>query len=145
MSRKKIILIWTFCLSPFIVLFTIIYLTTLGLFGDLPSFNQLENPKSNLATILYSADGVILGEYYYENRSNVQYDEISEHLINALISTEDIRFNKHSGIDIRSVLRAVFGVFTGKSSGGASTITQQLSKCYLPNIPLQELKEFNKN
>ena len=70
MSRKNIILIWTFCLSPFIGLFTIIYLTTLGLFGPLPSFDQLENPKSNLATILYSADKVILGEYYYENITN---------------------------------------------------------------------------
>ena len=128
MSRKKIILIWTFCLSPVIGLFTIIYLTTLGLFGPLPSFEQLENPKSNLATILYSADKVILGEYYYENRSNVQYDEISEHLINALISTEDIRFNKHSGIDIRSVLRAVFGVFTGNSFNFAIMVKKKVDK-----------------
>ncbi|MBT3417477.1 MAG: penicillin-binding protein [Flavobacteriales bacterium] len=149
MSKKKIILIWFLCLSPFVGVFTIMYLTTLGVFGPLPSFDQLENPKSNLATIVYSADGIILGEYYYENRSNVKYPEISEHLIHALISTEDIRFNDHSGIDIRSLFRAVFGVFVGKKSGGASTITQQLSKMLFTERPAsgvervqQKLKEW---
>ena len=91
-------------------------------------FSDLENSKNNLSTIIYSSDGVILGEYYKENRSDVTYSELSPILVDALISTEDIRFRNHSGIDIKSLLRAIYGIIIGNSSsGGASTISQQLS------------------
>jgi penicillin-binding protein 1A len=94
-------------------------------FEPLPSFEQLENPKSNLATEVYTSDGNILGRYFYQNRVNVNYPELSENLVTALVATEDERYYQHSGIDIRGLARAVLNL--GKS-GGASTITQQLAK-----------------
>jgi penicillin-binding protein 1A len=76
-----------------------------GMFGKLPDIKQLENPETYLATEIYSEDNVQLGKYYYENRSNATYEELSPYLINALIATEDERFYKHSGIDIRGLGR----------------------------------------
>ncbi|WP_207533903.1 transglycosylase domain-containing protein [Desertivirga arenae] len=98
----------------------------LGLFGELPSFRDLENPKSNLASEVISDDGVVLGTYFVQNRSNVRYDQISPHVINALIATEDIRFYSHSGIDFRRTFSILFYNLIGKKQGG-STITQQLA------------------
>jgi penicillin-binding protein 1A len=101
-------------------------LLNFGLFGPMPSLAELENPSITLATEIYGDDGTPLGKYYKErgNRSNVKYKDISKHVIDALIATEDERFYDHSGIDGRSVVRAV--VYMG-SEGGASTITQQLA------------------
>ena len=148
-SSKKIIL-WLVVLGPFIGLFSLVQLTSMGFLGDLPTFEQLENPKNNLATEVISEDGVVLGKYFFENRSKARYDELPENLINALIATEDIRFKEHSGIDGRALLRAIFGALTGKSgSGGASTITQQLAKMLFTDHPssgidrvMQKLKEW---
>jgi len=98
----------------------------LGLFGELPSFRDLENPKSNLASEVISEDGEVLGTYFVQNRSNVRYDQISPHVINALIATEDIRFYKHSGIDFSRTFSIIFYNLIGKKQGG-STITQQLA------------------
>lgn len=98
----------------------------LGLFGKLPSFRDLENPKSNLASEVISEDNVVLGTYYVQNRSNVRYEDISPNVINALISTEDIRFYSHSGIDFRRTFTIIFYNLIGKKQG-ASTITQQLA------------------
>ena len=128
----------------------IISLVSKGFFGKLPSFDELENPKTNLATQLISSDGNNLGAYFYENRSNASYKDFPNDLIDALIATEDIRFRNHSGIDIRSLLRAVYGQIIGnKSSGGASTITQQLAKMLFTKKPssgiervVQKLKEW---
>ncbi len=92
---------------------------------DIPSFEQLENPKSNLATEVITSDNKLLGKYFRENRTNVAFENLPEHLIQALIATEDERFYEHSGIDIKGTLRAV--VYLG-TKGGASTITQQLAK-----------------
>ena len=139
MRIKKIILIWIICLSPFFSFITIMYLVKINTITEFPIdgkrdtdmiyFSDLENPQNNLSTSIYSSDGVILGKYYKENRSNVHYTDISPVLIDALISTEDIRFRNHSGIDIRSLIRAIYGVLTrSSSSGGASTLSQQLSK-----------------
>ncbi|GAB4252895.1 MAG: transglycosylase domain-containing protein [Vicingaceae bacterium] len=94
-------------------------------FEELPSFEELENPKSNLATEIYSSDGKLLGKYFKENRVNVRYKDLSPYLVNGLVATEDERFYKHSGIDVRGLTRAVVNL--GRS-GGASTITQQLAK-----------------
>ena len=96
-----------------------------GGFGALPSFEDLENPQSNLATEVISADGVTIGKYAKENRTPITYKELPQNLVNALIATEDERFYEHSGIDFRGTARAVIKLGSG---GGASTITQQLAK-----------------
>ena len=98
-----------------------------NLLGELPSTQQLENPKFHQASEIYSTDGKIIGTYYTENRINVEYHEIPKNLVNALVATEDRRYHNHSGIDFRGLARAVVGVFTG-GKGGGSTITQQLTK-----------------
>jgi len=97
-----------------------------GLFGELPSFRELENPKSNLASDILSDDFRVLGRYYKHNRTNVSYRELSPHLVNALISTEDKRFHDHSGIDYFRTFTVVFHTMMGRKQGG-STITQQLA------------------
>ena len=150
MTKKNKILLWGIILSPFIILFGLVQLTALGLFGDLPAFDQLENPKNNLATEIISEDGVVLGKYFFENRSWARHDELPQSLIDAVLATEDVRFNKHSGVDARALVRAIFGIFIGKSSsGGASTITQQLAKMLFTEQPssglgrvMQKLKEW---
>ena len=90
-----------------------------------------------------------MGKYFYENRTNVKYEELPQNLVNALLSTEDVRFRDHSGIDIRALLRAVRGQLLGKDAGGASTITQQLAKMLFTEKPssgiervMQKLKEW---
>ena len=97
-----------------------------GLLGKMPEFRQLENPKTNLATQIYSSDNKVIGKFYYnDNRTPLYYEEIPKNLIDALIATEDERFYDHSGIDLRSTLRAV--VYLGEK-GGASTVSQQLAR-----------------
>ncbi len=103
-----------------------------GVFGTMPTFDELENPRTNLATEIISADGKLLGSYYVENRSNVRYAELSHYMPEALISIEDERFTEHSGIDERALLRVAFGLLTGRKKGGGSTITQQLAKNLFP-------------
>ena len=97
-----------------------------GIFGEMPSLEELENPAVLQATEIYANDGTLMGKYYLDrgNRSNVRYRDISKHAINALVATEDERFYDHSGIDGKSVMRAI--VFLG-TKGGGSTITQQLA------------------
>ncbi len=99
-------------------------------FQDLPTFEDLENPKNNLATEVYAADGGLLGRYYFENRIPVTYDELSPNLVNALVATEDERYYKHSGIDVWALARVLFRTVLGRdaSGGGGSTISQQLAK-----------------
>ncbi|HEY8366469.1 MAG TPA: penicillin-binding protein, partial [Bacteroidia bacterium] len=88
-SSKKII--WLLAFSPLLALLLGLTLAGLGVFGTLPNFDQLENPSYSRATIIYSADGKVLGKYYIQNRTTVDYDEISPKLIDALVSTEDAR------------------------------------------------------
>ena len=97
-----------------------------GLLGKMPEFRQLENPKTNLATQIYSSDNKVIGKFYFnDNRTPLYYEEIPKNLIDALIATEDERFYDHSGIDLRSTLRAI--VYLGEK-GGASTVSQQLAR-----------------
>ncbi len=118
-----------------------------GLFGSMPSFSELENPESNLATEIISSDGVTLGKFFNENRTPIKYSDLPKPLVNALIATEDERFREHSGIDGRGTLRAVLSLGT---NGGASTLTQQLAKLlfhgegskFLPFRIVQKIKEW---
>ncbi len=105
--------------------FLVFLLASWGALGHMPSFNDLENPESNLATEIISSDGEIIGKFYNENRSSITYDELPKHLVDALVATEDERFYEHSGIDARGTLRAITSLGT---SGGASTLSQQLAK-----------------
>ena len=131
--KKFIIGFWSLVLLGILAVFIIFFGISKGWFGFMPTFEELENPNSELATEVYSADGVVLGKYYHQNRTFVDYDELSPNLINALIATEDIRFKEHSGIDLRGLLRVFKGLATGDSgAGGGSTITQQLAKMLFP-------------
>ena len=123
---------WITLVSGIVFIIVFFILLSIGLFGKLPSFEELENPKSNLATEIYSADNKLLGKYFIENRTNAHYQDLSPNVMNALIATEDARFEKHSGVDIRAIFRVAFGVVTGNSKGGGSTITQQLAKNLFP-------------
>ena len=111
-----------------------------GWFGKMPTFEELENPNSYLASEVISSDGVILGTYFIENRSNVSYRDISPDMINALLAIEDIRFEEHSGIDEQALVRVFVGVVTGNSKGGGSTLTQQLAKNLFPRGDLNKLQ-----
>ncbi len=117
--------IWKVFIGGFVFAFLIFFLASLGVFGSLPTFEELENPENNLATEVISVDGVTLGKYYRENRTPVSFHELPKNLIDALVATEDERFYEHSGIDLRGTARAAFKLGKG---GGASTITQQLAK-----------------
>lgn len=117
-----------------VLLFVVLLFTAIsfGWLGFMPSFEELENPKSNLASEVISADQELLGKYYIENRSNIHYTDLSPNLVQAIIATEDARFEKHSGIDVKALFRVTFGVITGSHKGGGSTITQQLAKNLFP-------------
>ena len=121
---------WRLFAGGMIAFLLMILLANLGLFGKMPSLQELENPSILQASEVYAQDGTLMGKYYTErgNRSNVKYRDLSRYAIDALIATEDERFYNHSGIDFKSTLRAVV---TLGSEGGGSTITQQLAKALL--------------
>lgn len=123
---------WILFSLPFIVFIIIILLAASGNLGYMPKIEDLENPKINLATQIISSDNEILGSIYYknQNRTHVEYDKLPEHLVKALIATEDIRFYRHSGIDAKGLARAFVlrGILRKKSGGGGSTISQQFAK-----------------
>lgn len=140
------VILWLIVLSPVIGLFSFLGLAGLGIFGELPTFEELENPNSSLATVVYTEDEHVLGKYFLQNRTNVHFEDLSPNLVEALVATEDERYFSHSGIDIKGLGRAIINL--GKS-GGASTITQQLSKMLFSDIPrskveriVQKLKEW---
>jgi penicillin-binding protein 1A len=96
---------WAIILGGLALFVMFIVLLSWGVFGELPGFEELENPQNSLATQIISSDGELLGRYYKENRTNASFDEIPADLINALVATEDVRFYDHSGIDARSLAR----------------------------------------
>ncbi|MGN6293500.1 MAG: penicillin-binding protein 1A [Chitinophagaceae bacterium] len=128
--KKSVRIFWFIFLGGFGALVLLILLANFGVFGKMPSLQELENPSIQQASEVYAIDGTLMGKYYTErgNRSNVKYRDISPNVINALVATEDERFYDHAGIDTRSTLRAVF---TAGRQGGGSTITQQLAKALL--------------
>ncbi|MBQ5532300.1 MAG: transglycosylase domain-containing protein, partial [Bacteroidales bacterium] len=123
---------WRIVIGGWGCIFLMFLLISLGWLGFMPSFEDLENPKTNLATEVISEDGYVLGKFYIENRSNISYNQLPENLVNALIATEDSRFYRHSGIDMKALARVAVGVVTGRRKGGGSTITQQLAKNLFP-------------
>lgn len=127
--KKTLIILWSLFATGVIAIIVFFTLLSYGVLGFMPTFEDLENPKSSLATDVISEDGVTLGKFYIENRSQVEYEDLSPHLINALIATEDERYYDHAGIDFRGLLRVlVKTAILGQDTGGGSTITQQLAK-----------------
>ena len=133
MTKKKIVK-WFWTLITCGIALVAGLLVLVWMFADIPSFEELENPDSKLATQVIAEDGEILTTFHIENRSYVTYDELSPNLVNAAIATEDVRFYKHSGIDFRALARVAFKTVLGGNSGqgGGSTITQQLAKTLYP-------------
>ena len=144
---------WIIFASPFALLTLLLLLAAVGGLGYMPNIEALENPKINLASQVISEEGKVLGSFYYknQNRTFVDYHELPDHLIKALIATEDKRFYRHSGIDAKGLARVVVktGLLMRKSSGGGSTITQQLAKLLFHEPPrtifgrgIQKIKEW---
>lgn len=133
-KRLWTIIFWSLVLLPFLTLTLLILLIIGGSFGQLPTFEELENPRSNMATELISSDGKQLGTFFVENRSYTDYTELSPNLVAALIATEDARFHSHSGIDFIGLGRVGFKTLLMAQSGqgGGSTISQQLAKNLYP-------------
>jgi len=140
MNRLKLFFkrIWILAIFSIISIFSFILSVNYNpynLFGDMPSLQDLEKPESELSSELYSSDNKLLGKYFRYNRSPIEFNDLSEKLITTLLVTEDIRYYDHSGIDLKGLVRASYGVFKniltfGASGleGGGSTITQQLAK-----------------
>ncbi|WP_394747925.1 penicillin-binding protein 1A [Spongiimicrobium salis] len=117
---------WILFITGVFMVALVFLLASWGALGEMPTFERLENPRTNLATEVISSDGVTLGKYYLDdNRTPVGFDNLPDHLVNALVATEDARYYNHSGIDVRGTIRAF--AFLGKR-GGASTISQQLAR-----------------
>lgn len=128
--KKAVRIFWRLFAFGFIAFVALILMANFGVFGKMPSLEDLENPSILQASEIYAEDGTLMGKFYTErgNRSNVKHSDISRHVIDALVATEDERFHNHSGIDFKSTLRAI--VTLGRQGGG-STITQQLAKALL--------------
>lgn len=142
---------WGIIFSGIIAVILFFILLANGILGFMPTFEELENPKSNLATEIITADGVTIGKYFQENRSQIDYNQLSPYVIKALIATEDERYYNHPGIDLRGLGRVLIRtvLMRDQSSGGGSTITQQLAKLLFhdraPNLwerAIQKLKEW---
>ena len=141
-TKKYNKFIWTFWLLFFTGFFAVggvFGIAALGYLGPMPALEQLENPKTNLATQIISFDGKVLGKFYFkDNRTPITFDELPQNIVKALIATEDERYYDHAGIDWRGTLRAIF--YMGKK-GGASTITQQLARQLFVGVRSKSKKE----
>ena len=126
--KRSVKILWRVFLGGLLLVILLFFCANFGLFGKMPSLEEIQNPEADLASEIYSADGVLMGKYYAENRSEVKYNQISPNVINALIATEDERFYDHSGIDGKAIFRAV--IHLGRDGGG-STLTQQVAKMML--------------
>jgi len=121
-TKKFLVLFWLIAIAPFV---GIAILLAIASVSDLPDTETLANPKTNLATEVYTADDKVIGRYYRENRSDIGFKNLPTHLVNALVATEDARFWGHSGVDFFGLARAI--AYMGKKGGG-STLSQQLAK-----------------
>lgn len=128
--KKFIKRLWLFSLAAlFLFVFFVFAVSTnlFWLFGAMPSLKLLENPRSELASEVYTADGKLMGKYFTENRSPVDYEQVSPHVIHALLAAEDVRFYKHSGVDFKATVSLPYYMLKGDSKGG-STLSQQVAK-----------------
>jgi penicillin-binding protein 1A len=123
--KKSVQLLWRFFFIGAGIFLIILLLANFGVFGKMPSLQELENPSASLASEVIASDGTVMGKFYLQDRSNVEFKDISKNAVNALIATEDERFYTHSGIDGWALARAIVKL---GSDGGGSTITQQLAK-----------------
>lgn len=141
-TKKLVKIVWLVITGPVLLLFLIVMLTSAGLFGKLPTIEDLANPRSNLASEIISADQQVIGKFYVENRSNSTFQELSPQLVDALVSTEDARFYEHAGIDVRALFRVLAKTVLGgdSDSGGGSTVTQQLAKNMFPREDLNKIE-----
>jgi len=132
-TRKKITK-WFWILITLPVLFLIFMIMLVWMFADIPSFKELENPDSKLATQVLADDGEILATFHIENRTFVNYEDLSPNIVHAAVATEDARFYRHSGIDFKGLARVFIKtlLLRDSSQGGGSTITQQLAKTLYP-------------
>ncbi len=155
-TRKAIVWsLWILGMSPLVIIFGMLILVSFEVFGEMPTFEELENPKSNIASEIYGDNGEIIGTFFIENRSYVQYEDMMSvdpknnltiddrtmpPVVAALISTEDLRFHEHSGIDIPALFRVGFKtlIMQNTAQGGGSTITQQLAKNLFPREGVAE-------
>lgn len=137
--KRYIRIFWILFAVSVISVFALFFSIAQGWLGVMPTFEDIENPQSLLASEVISADGVTMGKYFKEeNRSYVTYKQLNPELLNALVATEDVRFFQHSGIDLRGLFRVFKGIITGDtSSGGGSTISQQLAKMLFPRENLE--------
>jgi penicillin-binding protein 1A len=132
-NKKYLIWFWALFIFPFALIVFLFILISMEKLGPMPSFRQLENPEYYLAAEVFAEDGVLLGKISIENLTWTEYAELSPYLVDALIATEDIRYSRHSGIDIRGLGRAAIRtIMLGQNTGGGSTITQQLAKQLYP-------------
>ncbi len=158
MSEKKkkytkyIVALWSVIGLGILGIFLLFFMIAKGKLGFMPSFEELENPQNNLASEIYSVDGKVLDKYFIrENRTYVNYEDLPQGLVDALIATEDVRFYRHSGVDLRGLVRVAKGIVThNTSSGGGSTLSQQLAKMLFPRenmenslqLALRKFKEW---
>ena len=131
---KFFVIFWSVVLVGIIGVFVFFWLISAGKLGFMPTFEELENPNNRFASEVYFADGPIMNRYFEkENRKYIEYREIPQSVIDALITTEDVRFYDHSGVDVRGLFRVAKGLLTANTSaGGGSTISQQLAKMLFP-------------
>ncbi len=132
--QPYLIVLWTLFSIPYLTLILLFILLRTGNLGFVPSFEDLENPKNNLASVVYSRDGEVMGKFFLENRTYVDFEELSPNIVQAVLATEDIRFHRHSGIDARGLARVIVKtiILGQEEAGGGSTITQQLAKNLYP-------------
>ena len=145
--KKYLKIFWGIYAAGLLLVISLFLFASWGFFGEMPTFEELENPETNLATEVISSDGKTIGKYFKENRTPIKYEDLPENLVQALVSTEDERYYSHAGIDARGTIRAA--IYLGEK-GGASTITQQLAKLLFTKIRsdnkveriLQKFKEW---
>ncbi len=134
-----------------VLMLGVYYAVAWGLMGTIPGIKEIKNYQNSIASEIYSSDSVLLGKYYLQERTNIGFADLPEHLVDALIATEDVRFYQHNGVDYRSLLRVAIRtvVMQDKSSGGGSTLTQQLAKNIFPraqggmlSLPISKIKEM---
>ena len=137
--KSYVAILWGLYLIPLSFVVIVFMSAATGKLGEMPSIEQLENPKTNLATQILSSDGEVLGKFYFnDNRTPITYEELPQNIIDALIATEDERYRDHAGIDWRGTLRAIY--YLGRK-GGASTITQQLARQLFVGVRSRNKKE----